>query len=378
MTAAGQPKPELVAALIEELELAINWLQGSDPPPTADEARERFRTLREAATVAGASAIDGWLAELENEPFESRDSSVFLARLAQASRMLADPHADRELDWLGENARLAGELEYLAAEWRSGSERLGQLSMLFERCVTTLNERERADLSSKLTQKLCEEIQVQRIAQRRLLGSVEALRRWALEFSQEWAGAQRVLVAPRLAALRAWVQREASQLKLNFTWHIGSATVERDQVEPLTVLLRELFNDIVSDRQEPPRPSYKKRRSSVETRSARRGTRSPLDDGHRVRYRPTTAGIFTELYRESGAGNITRTASLGILGACLSPDAAGGAKRPVRECCASAFPGRISVAAGMDGKRDFFFPARRARSLATNHSAATFTRNCRP
>ncbi len=258
MSAAGQPKPELVAALIEELELAVNWLHESNPPPTADEARERFRTLREAATVAGASAIDGWLAELENEPFESRDSGVSLARLAQASRMLADPYADRELDWLGENARLAGELEYLAAEWRSGSERLGQLSMLFERCVTTLNERERADLSSKLTQKLCEEIQVQRIAQRRLLGSVEALRRWALEFSQEWAGAQRVLVAPRLAALRAWMQREASQLQLNITWHIGNVTVERDHVEPLTVLLRELFNGIVLDRQEPPRPSHKK------------------------------------------------------------------------------------------------------------------------
>jgi hypothetical protein len=67
-----------------------------------------------------------------------------------------------------------------------------------------------------------------------------------------------VLVAPRLAALRAWMQREASQLKLNITWHIGNVTVERDHMEPLTVLLRELFNGIVLDRQEPPLPSHKK------------------------------------------------------------------------------------------------------------------------
>jgi hypothetical protein len=258
MSAAGQPKPELVAALIEELELAINWLDESNPPPSADEARERLRTLREAATAAGASAIEGWLADLANEPFESRESGAYLARLAQASRMLSEPYANRELDWLGENSRLAGELEYLAAEWRSGSERLGHFSMLLERCVTTLNERERADLSSKLTQKLCEEIQVQRFAQRRLLTSVEALRRWAHEFSRERTGAQRVLLAPRLAAVRTWVQIEASRLKLNITWHLGTVTVERDHVEPLTILLRELFEWIVSDRQEPLHQPHKK------------------------------------------------------------------------------------------------------------------------
>jgi hypothetical protein len=258
MNVAGQPKPELLHTLIAELELAINWLSQGNPPPSEQEARERFLTLREAAAFTGASAIEGWLTELETKPFERQESSAYLTRLTQASRMLAEPHAGRELDWLGQNSNIVTKLEDLAKDLLASSERLGQFSMLVERCVTTLSERERAELSSRLTQKLFEEIRLQRVAHRRLLGSVEALRMWARDFSQEWDGVRQVLLSPRLAELHTWLQHEAGKHGQTVTWQLGDLMVERDQVEPLMTVLRELFGWIVANGSEKsPRPRPK-------------------------------------------------------------------------------------------------------------------------
>lgn len=244
MNSEGLPKPELLSTLIQELEGTIQWLSESRTPPSAQAARERFQTLREAAAFTGATAIEGWLAELENNPFDPEESGAKLTRLAQASRMLAEPTINRELDWLGQNSNLCRALEDVAKGLAAGSERLGQFSSLVERCVTTLNERERSELSAKLSQKLYEEIRLQRIACRRLLASIEVLRRWAREFSEDWQGLERVSLSPRLIELRSWLQRQAEQRKRTFTWQINDIVVYRDHLEPLTIILHELCGKI--------------------------------------------------------------------------------------------------------------------------------------
>jgi len=246
-TPARTVHPEILFGLAEDLRQMLGWLGQQEAEPPWQQVRQRLRTLREAATVAGLSSAEAVVASLEArfeaeapgeagaEPSRLEEA---LGRLLELIAQLAAPAEAEELGWfvqLGQVeatlARVADQSTEAAAARRRAGPAIQALDLAPEQ-ATEIDRLQRTELGQLRTwgRELCE--------------AADKLRQAGHALARELNAAHWVPLEPLLARLRERVRRHgrAQGRPASLALAGGRLDLAAGQLEPLSRTLDALLD----------------------------------------------------------------------------------------------------------------------------------------
>ncbi len=206
----------ILQSLTEEISQTISWLAESEATPAQKQIRDRIRTLREAATVAGLSSVEAALDKLDRSlalsgglgPDDtSQDASNILGQLLGMNSLLASCLEEKELGCFHSLKNIEQGLDQISTTLSSSMARLDKKRQLIDDCSSAASVLERVTLLAQLEREISEEFERQQNCWQQTTSCRSHLDDSMSHLARELAGLHTLSLSPALGGIQSHVRR---------------------------------------------------------------------------------------------------------------------------------------------------------------------------